>query len=78
MKYDTDKNMKLDKTEYVEMLKGSQLKMTDEEIYALMEAADKNRDGFISLKEFRNHFYDILKLMRKQMAFMRLANVTQI
>lgn len=73
-----EENPRLPKKEYIEALRNSALKVTTEEMNALLEAADRKGDGLIELKHFRDHFYDILKLMRNRMAFMRLANVTQI
>jgi len=74
-KFDVDRNKKLDKKEYKKVLQALDLKLTDTEIEAMMQIADKNRDGFIDPEEFHEHFYYLIKVMRKNMA---LHNIEQV
>jgi len=67
--------MKLDRNEYHKLLNKIDLKLSGEEIDALMEEADKNKDGFIDYQEFKDHFYEILRMIRRNLA---LHNIEQI
>jgi len=70
-----DKNKLLDKNEYKKLLTQSGVNLSDEEIYALMQEADKNRDGFIDFDEFQNHFFNILRLIRRSKAYYSIIEI---
>ena len=63
-----DKNKLLDKEEYKKLLQQAGINLSDEEIYALMQEADTNGDGFVDFNEFQSHFYTILRLIRRNKA----------
>ena len=41
----------------------------------MMIAADKNKDGFIDVQEFNDHFYNVLKYIKSNLALEKLATI---
>jgi len=70
-----DKNKLLDKVEYKKLLTQAGVSLSDEEIYAMMQEADKNHDGFLDFNEFQSHFFNVLKLIRRSRALYALTEI---
>ena len=51
------------------------INLTPEEIEAMMQEADKNQDGYVDFNEFQNHFYHVLKLIRRNKALYTLSEI---
>ena len=65
----------MDKVEYKKFLNRSGINLSDEEIYAMMQEADKNHDGFVDFNEFQAHFYNVLKLIRRSKALYEISQI---
>lgn len=66
----------MDKKEYKKLMKQAGINLTDDEVDALMEEADRNKDGFVDFNEFQGHFYNILKLIRRSKALYAISELS--
>ena len=76
MKYDQSKTLELNKDLWLECLKKTNLNLMDDEITTALENSHFISQNKINIKEFKDNFYQVLKLIRKSRALYRLSELS--